>query len=110
MPLVGGWTKKIIFRGAVWRRWMGLQVFCIFLFLTAVSLFGTLISQLNEIVAKQTSQTKELDSNLELYLDIKPRSVFGSENCRPVDDAMAVFGITKLSPMSGCLLTSSSSF
>ncbi len=27
------------------------QVFCVVVFLTAVSLFGTLISQLNEIVA-----------------------------------------------------------
>jgi hypothetical protein len=53
----------------------GAQIFCIFLFLTAVSLFGTLISQLNEIVAKQTSETKELDENLESYLDIHPRLV-----------------------------------
>ena len=45
------------------------------MFLTAVSLFGTLISQLNEIVAKQTSQTKELDDNLETYLAVQPRSV-----------------------------------
>lgn len=43
------------------------------MFLTAVSFFGTLISQLNEIVAKQTSETKELDLNLEAYLDIRPR-------------------------------------
>jgi hypothetical protein len=52
---------------------LGAQIFCIFLFLTAVSLFGTLISQLNEIVAKQTSETKELDQNLEAYLEIRPR-------------------------------------
>jgi len=31
------------------------QVFCVFIFLTAVSLFGTLISQLNEIVASHVS-------------------------------------------------------
>ena len=35
-----------------------MQVFCIFLFLTAASLFGTLISQLNEIVAAQTALVK----------------------------------------------------
>ena len=63
--------------------WLGdLQVFCIFLFLTAVSLFGTLISQLNEIVAKQTSQTKELDYNLELYLDIQPRWMLRGNGCQ----------------------------
>ncbi len=32
-----------------------LQVFCVIVFLTAVSLFGTLISQLNEIVAANVS-------------------------------------------------------
>jgi hypothetical protein len=46
------------------------------MFLTAVSLFGTLISQLNEIVAKQTSQTKELDEKLDMYLAIQPKYVY----------------------------------
>ena len=45
------------------------------MFLTAASFFGILISQLNEIVAKQTVLTKELDENLESYLNIQPRSV-----------------------------------
>ena len=53
----------------------GLQVYCIFMFLTAASFFGILISQLNEIVAKQTLQTKELDENLECYLNIQPGCV-----------------------------------
>ena len=50
------------------------------MFLTAVSLFGTLISQLNEIVAKQTSQTKELDENLDMYLAIQPKYVYKPRN------------------------------
>ena len=49
------------------------QVYCIFLFCVAASLFGTLISQVNEIVAAQAMQSKELDSALEAYLDVKPR-------------------------------------
>ena len=31
------------------------------------------LPQLNEIVAKQTNQTKQLDENLESYLGIHPR-------------------------------------
>jgi hypothetical protein len=45
----------------------------VFLFLAAVSLFGTLISQLNEIVAAQTIQTKDLEDTLASYLAINPR-------------------------------------
>jgi hypothetical protein len=45
----------------------------IFLFLAAVSVFGTLISQLNEIVAAQTLENKELDETLCAYLDIRPK-------------------------------------
>ena len=43
------------------------------LFLVAVSVFGTLISQLNEIVAAQTLEYKRLDENLSAYLDIRPK-------------------------------------
>ncbi len=50
-----------------------LQIYCVFLFLAAVSLFGTLISQLNEIVAAQTNQTKDLENTLASYLTINPR-------------------------------------
>ncbi len=49
------------------------QVFCVFLFLVAASFFATLISQLNEIVAAQTTTTKELDDNLASYLTVRPR-------------------------------------
>jgi hypothetical protein len=57
-----------------------LQIYCVFLFLAAVSLFGTLISQLNEIVAAQTNQTKELENTLASYLAIIPRCFSGSLN------------------------------
>ncbi len=49
------------------------QVFCIFLFLCAASLFGTIISQVNEIVNQKTSMSKELDVILEAYLAIEPK-------------------------------------
>jgi hypothetical protein len=49
-----------------------LQVFCIFLFLCAASLFGTIIAQVNEIVASLTTKKKVLDSILETYLAIHP--------------------------------------
>ncbi len=49
-----------------------LQVFCIFLFLCAASLFGTIIAQVNEIVASVTTKKKILDSILETYLAIHP--------------------------------------
>jgi hypothetical protein len=51
----------------------GPQVFCIFLFFCAASLFGTIISQANEIVASQAAVSKELDSTLEAYLTVHPR-------------------------------------
>jgi hypothetical protein len=50
-----------------------MQIFCIFLFLCSASLFGTLISQINEIVNQETSVTKELDVILEAYLVIQPK-------------------------------------
>jgi hypothetical protein len=49
------------------------QVYCIFLFLGAASLFGTLVSQINEIVAAQQVVSKELDLILDAYLSIHPR-------------------------------------
>ncbi len=49
------------------------QVFCIFLFLSAASLFGALVSEMNDIVVSATNVTKELDENLESYTAIKPR-------------------------------------
>lgn len=51
------------------------QVYCIFLFLAAVSLFGTLISQINEIVVSHAEMSKELDSILEAYSAVQPRQV-----------------------------------
>ena len=50
-----------------------LQVYCVFLFFCAASLFGTLISQVNEIVAAQAAVSKELDGILEAYLSVEPR-------------------------------------
>ncbi len=50
-----------------------MQVYCIFLFFCAASLFGTLISQVNEIVAAEAAVSKELDTVLEAYLTVKPR-------------------------------------
>jgi hypothetical protein len=52
-----------------------MQMFCIFLFMGAASLFGTIVSQINEIVASQTSISKELDHVLEAYFSIEPRRV-----------------------------------
>ena len=52
-----------------------MQVYCIFLFLFSASLFGTLISQVNEIVAQHTNKSKEIDKILEAYLEVQPRSV-----------------------------------
>ena len=49
------------------------QIYCIFLFLFSASLFGTLISHINEIIAQHTSTYKELDEILEAYIDVKPR-------------------------------------
>ena len=44
-----------------------------FLFFCAASLFGTLISQVNEILANQAANAKELESVLETYLAVEPR-------------------------------------
>jgi hypothetical protein len=55
-----------------------LQVFCIFLFLCAASLFGTIIAQVNEIVADLTTKKKDLDRILEAYLVLNPRYVLKS--------------------------------
>lgn len=54
--------------------WLAGQVYCIFLFLSAASLFGTIIAQVNEIVADLTTKKKDLDSILENYLSVNPRS------------------------------------
>ncbi len=49
------------------------QVFCLYLFLFAASLFGTIVAQVNEIVAQLTTKKKDLDYILEAYLVIHPR-------------------------------------
>ena len=51
------------------------QVYCLFLFLCAASLFGTIIAQVNEIVAHLTTKKKDLDEIFESYLSVRPRSV-----------------------------------
>ena len=43
------------------------------MFLSAASLFGTIIAQVNEIVADLTTKKKDLDSILESYLAVNPR-------------------------------------
>jgi hypothetical protein len=48
-------------------------VFCIFLFLCAASLFGTIIAQVNEIVAQLTTKKKDLETILASYVFVKPR-------------------------------------
>jgi hypothetical protein len=48
-------------------------VYSIFLFLGAASLFGTLVSQINEIVAAQQAVSKELDLVLDAYFSVHPR-------------------------------------
>ena len=50
------------------------QIYCIFLFFCAVSLFGTIVAEVNEIVAHLNAQKKDLDEVLEPYLSINPRS------------------------------------
>uniref|UniRef100_A0A7S0MT42 Ion transport domain-containing protein n=1 Tax=Cryptomonas curvata TaxID=233186 RepID=A0A7S0MT42_9CRYP len=59
--------------GDIYAASDGERVFCIFLFLCAASLFGTIISQVNKIVNQKTSVSKELDVILESYLIVKPR-------------------------------------
>jgi len=51
----------------------GERVFCIFLFLCAASLFGTIIAQVNEIVAQLTTKKKDLENILASYVFVKPR-------------------------------------
>ena len=50
-----------------------LQIFCIFLFISAASLFGTIIAQVNEIVAQLTTKKKGLENILDTYLHLNPR-------------------------------------
>jgi hypothetical protein len=42
------------------------------MFMTAVSFFGTLISQINEIIKVQADKTKDLDNILEAYFSVHP--------------------------------------
>ena len=50
-----------------------LQIYCLFLFLFAASLFGAIIAEVNEIVVQFTMESKGLDRILESYLTIHPR-------------------------------------
>ena len=49
------------------------QVYCIFLFMSAVSLFGTIIAEVNEIVKQITNKKKDLEEILETYQSVQPR-------------------------------------
>ena len=49
------------------------QLFCVFLFLAAISLFGTIIAELNEVLMNLRARTKGLDKILEAYLAMNPR-------------------------------------
>ncbi len=53
--------------------YFSVQVYCVFLFLCAASLFGTIIAQVNDIVADLTTKKKDLDNILETYLTVYPR-------------------------------------
>ena len=44
------------------------QVYCLFLFVTGACLFGTLISQLNDILQAVNKKTRALESHLEGYI------------------------------------------
>ena len=71
-----------LFEVRVWFEWcswpdcVSPQIFCVFLFLCAASLFGTIIAQINEIVADLTTKKKDLDKVLEIYLTLTPRLLF----------------------------------
>ncbi len=56
-----------------------LQVFCIFLFISAASLFGTIIAQVNEIVSELTTKKKDLEHIMDTYLHLNPR-FFAKQN------------------------------
>jgi hypothetical protein len=56
------------------------QVYCVFLFFCAVSLFGTIVAEVNEIVAHLNHEKKSLDEVLEPYLCIKPGSALMLSN------------------------------
>jgi hypothetical protein len=53
--------------------WLCPQVLCIFLFMAAVSLFGTIIAEVNEIVRQITMKKKDLEKILESYQSVHPR-------------------------------------
>jgi hypothetical protein len=42
------------------------------MFMVAISLFGTVISQINEIIKSHADKNKELDNILEAYFSIHP--------------------------------------
>ena len=44
------------------------QIYCLFLFVTGACLFGTLISQLNDILQAMSRKTRALESHLEGYI------------------------------------------
>jgi hypothetical protein len=48
-------------------------MFCIALFVVAASLFGTIIAEVNEILAQVTKKKAELDKIFNSYLAIHPR-------------------------------------
>jgi hypothetical protein len=69
-------------------------VFCVFLFLSAASLFGTIINQVNEIVVDLRTKKKDLDHILETYLSVHPRRVlrrFDARKSAETDLSMGEF-------------------
>ncbi len=68
----GIWSILIIFSRNTLNVW--LQAYCVFMFLAAVSLFGTLISQLNEILSSSSFYTRQLHRNFAAYLELRPRN------------------------------------
>ena len=47
---------------------MAAQIYCLFLFITGACLFGTLISQLNDILQAMTRKVRALENHLEGYI------------------------------------------
>ncbi len=49
------------------------QMFCVALFVVAASLFGTIIAEVNEILAHLTKRKVELEKIFDSYLAVNPR-------------------------------------
>ncbi len=79
-----------------------LQLFCIFLFICAASLFGTVIAQVNEIVIHLTTRKKDLDNILASYVYLQPRSLKSKQSTQaicPLQSALFLLLVSFMSIM-----------